>query len=84
MYTAYRFTCQQLICVIWLHRTLKISRSGQTALLAVKVLDAEIDNEDLDGRTEAVEVRTILEQIQNLSLELSEELDAYQERYLGP
>lgn len=59
-------------------------RMGQTALLTVKVLDAEIDNEDLDGRSEATEARTILEQVQNLSLELSEELDAYQERYSGP
>ena len=59
-------------------------RMGQTALLAVKVLDAKIDNEDLDGRSEATETRTILEQIQTLSLELSEELDAYQERYSGP
>ena len=58
-------------------------RMGQTALLAVKVLDAKIENEDLDGRSEATETRTILEQIQNLSLEVSEELDAYQERYSG-
>ncbi len=59
-------------------------RMGQTALLAVKVLDAEIDNEDLDGRSEATETRKVLKQVQNLSLELSEELDAYQERYSGP
>jgi hypothetical protein len=44
-------------------------------------LDAKIEDERLDGRTEAEEVRTILELIQNLSLEVSEEIDAYQERY---
>lgn len=59
-------------------------RMSQTALLAVKVLDAKIDNEDLDGRTEVTETRTILEQVQNLSLEISEELDVYQELYLNP
>ena len=59
-------------------------RMSQTALLAVKVLDAKIDNEDLDGRTEVTETRTILEQVQNLSLQLSEELDAYQELYSNP
>jgi hypothetical protein len=46
-------------------------------------LDAKIEDERLDGRTEAAEVRTILELIQNLGLEVSEELDAYQERYSG-
>ena len=56
-------------------------RMGQTALLAVKVLDAKIDNEDLDGRSEATETRKVLEQVRNLSLEISEELDAYQELY---
>ncbi len=56
-------------------------RMSQTGLLAVKSLDAKIEDEGLDGRSEATETRTILEQIQNLSLELSEELDAYQERY---
>jgi hypothetical protein len=30
----------------------------------------------VDGRTEAVEVREALERVQNLSLEISEELDA--------
>jgi hypothetical protein len=45
------------------------------------VLDARIEDEDLDGRTEAVEVREALERLQVLSLEVSEELDAYQQRY---
>jgi hypothetical protein len=44
-------------------------------------LEVKIEDERLDGRTEAVEVRTILELIQSLSLEVSEELDAYQEKY---
>ncbi len=54
---------------------------SQEAALAVDLLDAKIEDERLDGRTEAEEVRTILELIQNLSLEVSEELDTYQERY---
>ena len=56
-------------------------RISQTALLAVGLLDAKIENEELDGESEATETRTILEQIQNLSLELSEELDTYQDQY---
>jgi hypothetical protein len=35
----------------------------------------------LDGRADAVEVREALERLQTLSLEVSEELDAYQQRY---
>jgi hypothetical protein len=31
--------------------------------------------------TEAVEVREVLERLQALSIEVSEELDAYQQRY---
>jgi predicted transcriptional regulator len=54
---------------------------SQEAAVAVEVLDAKIEDERLDGRTEADDVRAILELIQNLSLEVSEELDAYQERY---
>ncbi len=54
---------------------------SQEASVAVDLLDAKIEDERLDGRTEAEEVRTILELIQNLSLEVSEELDAYQERH---
>jgi hypothetical protein len=54
---------------------------SQEAAVAVEVLDAKIEDERLDGRTEADDVRAILELMQNLSLEVSEELDAYQERY---
>ena len=54
---------------------------SQEASVAVDLLDAKIEDERLDGRTEAEEVRLILDLIQNLSLEISEELDAYQERY---
>jgi hypothetical protein len=54
---------------------------NQEAAVAVEVLDSRIEDERLDGRTEADEVRTILELIQTLSLEVSEELDAYQERH---
>ena len=56
---------------------------SQEASVAVDLLDAKIEDERLDGRTEAEEVRTILELMQNLSLEVSEELDAYQERLRG-
>ena len=56
---------------------------SQEASVAVDLLDAKIEDERLDGRTEAVDIRTILELIQSLSLEVSEELDAYQERYSG-
>jgi hypothetical protein len=54
---------------------------SQEASVAVDLLDGEIEDERLDGRTEAEEVRTLLELIQTLSLEVSEELDAYQERH---
>lgn len=56
---------------------------SQEAAVAVDLLDAKIEDERLDGRTEAEEVRTVLALIQNLSLEVSEELDAYQGRYAG-
>jgi hypothetical protein len=48
---------------------------------AAESLDSRIEEEDLDGRTEAVEVREVLERLQALSLEVGEELDAYQQRY---
>jgi hypothetical protein len=48
---------------------------------AAEALDSRIDEEDLDGLVEAVEVRKTLERMQCLSLELSEELDAYQDRH---
>jgi ferric-dicitrate binding protein FerR (iron transport regulator) len=57
---------------------------SQEASVAVDLLDAKIADERLDGRTETKDVRTILELIQNLSLEVSERLDAYQDRHSGP
>ena len=57
---------------------------SQEAAVTVELLDSRIEDEKLDGRTEAEKVRTILELIQNLSLEVSERLDAYQDRHSGP
>ncbi len=54
---------------------------SQEAEAVVELLDVRMENEHLDGRTEAEDVRTVLELIQNLSLEVSEKLDAYQERH---
>jgi hypothetical protein len=54
---------------------------SQEAGVAVDLLDAKIEDERLDGRTEAEDVRAILELIQSLTLEVSEELVAYQERH---
>ena len=54
---------------------------SQEAEAVVELLDVRMENEHLDGRTEAEDVRTVLELIHNLSLEVSEELDAYQERH---
>jgi len=54
---------------------------SQESAVAVEVLDSRIEDESLDGRTEAEEVRTILELIHSLSLEVSEKLDAYQGRH---
>ena len=51
------------------------------AVDATEALDARIETEDLDRKTEAVELREALERVQNLSLEVSEELDAYQDRH---
>jgi hypothetical protein len=50
---------------------------------ATDLLDARIENEDLDGMEEAIEVRETLERLQALSIEVSEELDAYQSRHSG-
>jgi hypothetical protein len=44
---------------------------------AAESLDTRIEDEDLDGRTEAVEVREALERLQALSLEVSEGIDTY-------
>jgi hypothetical protein len=54
---------------------------SQEAQAVVDLLDIRIENEHLDGRTEADDVRSVLELIQSLALEVSEELDAYQQRY---
>jgi hypothetical protein len=54
---------------------------SQEASVAVDLLDAKIEDERLDGRTEAQDVRAILELTQSLSLKVSEDLDAYQERH---
>jgi hypothetical protein len=54
---------------------------GQEASVAVDLLDAKVEDGLLDGRTEARDVRAILELIQSLTLEVSEELDAYQDRH---
>jgi len=54
---------------------------SQEASVTVDLLDAKIEDERLDGRTEAEDVRTILELIHTLTLEVSEQLDAYQERH---
>lgn len=48
---------------------------------ATEALETRIEEEDLDGRTEVVELRGALERVQNLSLEISEELDAYHDRH---
>jgi hypothetical protein len=48
---------------------------------AAEALDSRIEDEDLDGLAETVEVREALERLQALSLEVSEELDAYQKRH---
>ena len=54
---------------------------GQEAEAVVELLDMRIQDAHLDGRAEAEDVRSVLDLIQNLSLEVSEELDAYQERH---
>jgi hypothetical protein len=58
-------------------------RMAQLAQDAAESLDARIEDEDLDGSSEAVEMREALERVQALNLEISEELDAYQTRYGG-
>jgi hypothetical protein len=48
---------------------------------ATELWDARIEEGSLDGKTEAVELREALERVQTISLEISEELDAYQDRH---
>ncbi len=56
----------------------RIARYAQNA---AEALDSRIEDETLDGREDAVEVREALERLQATSLEVSEEPDAYQQRY---
>jgi hypothetical protein len=48
---------------------------------AAETLEARIATETLDGQTEAEELREMLERVQALSLEISEEIDAYQGKH---
>ena len=48
---------------------------------ATERLDHRIEDGTLDGRMEAEELREALERLQALSLEISEELDAYHNQY---
>jgi ferric-dicitrate binding protein FerR (iron transport regulator) len=57
---------------------------SQEADAIVELLDARIEAKHLDGSTEAEDVREVLELIQTLTLEVSEELDAYQVRHADP
>jgi hypothetical protein len=56
-------------------------RMARLAQNAAELMDARIEDETLDGLAEAVEVRETLEGLQAVSLELSEEVDAYQQRH---
>jgi CRISPR/Cas system-associated protein Csm6 len=56
-------------------------RMARYAQDAAESLDVRIEEEDLNGLAEDVEVREALERLQALSPEVSEELDAYQQRY---
>ena len=56
-------------------------RLARLAQDAAELLDARIEDEDLDGANESAELREVLEHLQTLSLETSEALDAYQDRY---
>jgi hypothetical protein len=56
-------------------------RIAHLAQDAAESLDARVENEDFDGMVEAVEVREVLERLQALGIEASEELDAYQNRH---
>ncbi len=57
-------------------------RMARLAQDAAESLNQRIElSEDLDGHTEAMEVREALEHMQALSLKVSEQLDAYQQRH---
>ena len=59
----------------------RLWRMARLAQDAAESLDGRIEDEDLRVMAETVEVREVLERVQNLSLEISEELDAYQDRH---
>jgi hypothetical protein len=59
----------------------RLRRMSRLAQDAAESSDARIEDEDLEGMAEAVEVREALERLQALSIEVSEELDAYQNRH---
>jgi hypothetical protein len=52
-------------------------RISQLAQDATEALDGRIEDEDLNGMAEAIKVREALERLQALSIEVSEEIDAY-------
>ncbi len=54
---------------------------SQEAGAVAELLDVRIEDEHLDGRTNAEDIRSVLELIQSLTLEVSEEIDAYQKRH---
>ena len=56
-------------------------RMAQLVQDAAETLDTRIEDEDLNGMAETVEAREALERLQDLNLEVSEELDAYQDRH---
>ena len=56
-------------------------RMAQLAQDTAEALAERIEVEILDGRTEAGDLREALERVQALSLQMSEELDAYQQRH---
>jgi hypothetical protein len=58
-----------------------VRRLSQLAQDAAELLDARTEDEALDGQTEVVEVRETLERVQALCLEVSEEIDAYQNKH---
>jgi hypothetical protein len=60
-----------------------LCRMAQLAQDAAETLDGRIEDENLDGIGEAVEVREVLERLQALGIEVSEEIDAYQTRHGG-
>ena len=58
-----------------------MAHGAQLAQDAAEALDARIEEENLDGQVEAEELREALERVQALSLKVSEELNAYQDRH---